>query len=341
LSLIDELPGGIKILLTSRLDPDIYEVLTANRHVYTQHMHDVDDAVTRRNMFSYMGDRLDFHEFVHGKRTWSNWRKHSPFAGRTLHASFTWATVTTSLMCELAGMDPDLSEELLNCVQKGVSVRNLCVHFCEMLLQAWGRHRAAFTNEAEETPAETTILVLLNWVYHVEPQLLPGFSRWMTGNGCSGKFVAASPIHLDVSLAESCLQVLEQGLHLNVTECWSSHVANEDRPSAKWISLDHGRLAYACLFWVDHLTDAHEAERLGGQLERFLYTKLLFWLEVMSVVGKIEEAVAMLSKCLNSAFFEVRNDGLSHCEVSQILPLGPSHFVGDATLHSRRCPVCC
>jgi hypothetical protein len=62
-------------------------------------------------------------------------------------------------------------------------------------------------------------------------------------------------------------------------------------------------LAYACEYWVDHLQAYaqgwEEILRDGGKVHSFFQKRLLHWLEAMSLIQKMPEAVAVMQK-LNS-----------------------------------------
>ena len=49
-----------------------------------------------------------------------------------------------------------------------------------------------------------------------------------------------------------------------------------------------GELQYACLHWATHLFNAEKDDNLSGHLERFSPTHLLHWLEVLSLIGRLE-----------------------------------------------------
>ena len=57
-------------------------------------------------------------------------------------------------------------------------------------------------------------------------------------------------------------------------------------------------LRYACLSWHTHLVDSDtipaHVPTISPTLHRFLETKLLFWLEVLSVIGAVRVAVEAL-----------------------------------------------
>ncbi|KAG8888572.1 hypothetical protein FRB98_007437, partial [Tulasnella sp. 332] len=57
-------------------------------------------------------------------------------------------------------------------------------------------------------------------------------------------------------------------------------------------------LAYACLYWTDHLsearTDSKESLEVDSLVEHFVEQKILYWIEVLSLLGKTKEAVILL-----------------------------------------------
>ena len=60
----------------------------------------------------------------------------------------------------------------------------------------------------------------------------------------------------------------------------------------------HPALRYACLFWHVHLVEADtkpaHTPTITSTLHQFLENKFLFWLEVLSVLGAIRNAVEAL-----------------------------------------------
>ena len=47
-------------------------------------------------------------------------------------------------------------------------------------------------------------------------------------------------------------------------------------------------LQYACLYWATHLYSADKDDKLLTLLEEFSFTHLLHWLEVLSLIGRLE-----------------------------------------------------
>ena len=57
-------------------------------------------------------------------------------------------------------------------------------------------------------------------------------------------------------------------------------------------------LQYACVHWATHLFGADNDGKLSGLLERFSFTHLLHWLEVLSLIGHIEVGYIALDYAL-------------------------------------------
>ena len=68
-------------------------------------------------------------------------------------------------------------------------------------------------------------------------------------------------------------------------------------------------LRYACRSWHTHLVDRHttqvDTQELTSALHRFLEKKFLFWLEVLSVLGALREAVNALDATAKSKWLDV------------------------------------
>ena len=51
---------------------------------------------------------------------------------------------------------------------------------------------------------------------------------------------------------------------------------------------------YTCQYWVDHLQKSDLSLDDGGHVHEFLQTHFLHWLEALSLIGKMSEAVLMI-----------------------------------------------
>ena len=95
-------------------------------------------------------------------------------------------------------------------------------------------------------------------------------------------------------LAIQCFDIMEKGLHFNMCSLDTSFIRNidvhdlRDRLKTK-ISQD---LENACTSWFQHLVEASASSRLLEALSAFAYERLLFWFEVMSLLGKFRIVVS-------------------------------------------------
>ena len=82
-------------------------------------------------------------------------------------------------------------------------------------------------------------------------------------------------------------------------------VANSDVNELKKRTERHidPALRYACRSWHTHLLGAHSASvntvEIDSALRRFLENKFLFWLEVLSVLGALRNAVDALQAVMD------------------------------------------
>lgn len=118
-------------------------------------------------------------------------------------------------------------------------------------------------------------------------------------------FVQEAQIH--ARLVTHCLDIIEKSLKRNIC----SLPAPDSSPlDAKPEILDARlpkHVRYACLYWLSHLESAKEFEIednqlglfAGGQIHKFTLNHLLNWLEVMSLLGSMTQAVLMMTKLAN------------------------------------------
>jgi len=98
-------------------------------------------------------------------------------------------------------------------------------------------------------------------------------------------------------LAVLCLNTMvSPELHFNMCDLESSNIKNVDIPATNKSALSP-LISYSSQFWADHLVQAQH-EILMKRVKFIMYEKLLFWIEVMSILGKAHEASAVLKKAL-------------------------------------------
>ena len=94
----------------------------------------------------------------------------------------------------------------------------------------------------------------------------------------------------DDVLALGCLNLMAKQLHFNISQSQSSYEPNAcTKPSTVTLSLE-----YACLHWIYHLSSIPKASPIEDDINNIFCARFLFWLEVMSILGQLGRATAML-----------------------------------------------
>ena len=121
---------------------------------------------------------------------------------------------------------------------------------------------------------------------------------------CTNKRFYIHPPDHHPTLLSSCLNLMNSKLEKNMCKLPDA-VANSDVPDLKGIIGKYidPALQYACLSWHMHLIEADttpaHAPTITPALHQFLETKFLFWLEVLSVLGAVRNAVEALQVAMD------------------------------------------
>jgi len=94
----------------------------------------------------------------------------------------------------------------------------------------------------------------------------------------------------DDALARGCIQLMQKQLHFNVSQSRSSYEPNQPS-TVDSIALS---LKYACMSWVYHIERLPRTSMLDNEIYNSFRPRFLFWLEVMSILGQVQRAAAML-----------------------------------------------
>ena len=85
----------------------------------------------------------------------------------------------------------------------------------------------------------------------------------------------------------ACLHIMKAGLRFNICNLESSYLRNDDldlAPRIKRFISTH--LLYACCFWAEHLSTTEFNLELRDVVQEFMEVRLLYWLEVLSLVKR-------------------------------------------------------
>ena len=142
---------------------------------------------------------------------------------------------------------------------------------------------------------------------------------------CTNQRFYISPSDHHSVLLISCLELMNQRLEKNMCKLPDGVLNSEVDDLRERVKqcVDHG-LQYACQSWHKHLVDLYTVPvhmaKITSALHQFLEEKLLFWLEVLSILGTVRDAVDALEVAARQ--MEVCNiSTLSTCQ--SLLRLSP------------------
>ncbi|KEP46350.1 putative WD40-repeat protein (notchless protein), related protein [Rhizoctonia solani 123E] len=125
----------------------------------------------------------------------------------------------------------------------------------------------------------------------------PSFKDFVTDPSRSGQF----HIRLDQYEAEPaayCLQVMQRDLCFNICHLETSHRLNREITDLSHRIDSHigPVLTYACTHWIDHFITS-PTQQLVESIKKFMEgPQLMYWIEVLSLLGSIDIALEGLSK---------------------------------------------
>jgi hypothetical protein len=132
--------------------------------------------------------------------------------------------------------------------------------------------------------------------------LHPSFADFLTDSSrCTDlRFLILEPVHHE-GIAVQCLSVLNKHLRRNICSLGTSEmyagrpIPDLDERMARCIP---NELGYACCYWSDHLGRSLDTTTILGELEIFVRTHILHWIECMSLLAEMETAVSGVSCAL-------------------------------------------
>jgi len=159
-----------------------------------------------------------------------------------------------------------------------------------------------------------------------------------------------SPPDYHSELLIGCLELMNQRLKKNMFDFSDGSINDEADRLRKRAeeSIDQG-LRYACESWHKHLIDTNTAPthtvEITSVLHRFLEQKFIFWLEVLSALGTLRDAVGALE--VAGKWLEVRIDCMldgfpefAHTGSRDHRLLTSSTTASDSSLDSSRSSAC-
>ncbi|QRV73267.1 hypothetical protein RhiJN_01281 [Ceratobasidium sp. AG-Ba] len=123
----------------------------------------------------------------------------------------------------------------------------------------------------------------------------PSFEDYITDPTRSNEYYVEMEYY-NTLIANSCLTAMLTELRFNICGLRSSHVPNTNVTDldSQVRSIIAGHLRYSCLHWYSHFSKAN-IHSLVDKLRIFLFeSHLLFWLEVLSLLGKLDTALTSM-----------------------------------------------
>ena len=114
------------------------------------------------------------------------------------------------------------------------------------------------------------------------------------------RFFVDPPVH-HTELLFSCLNLMKKRLRKNICNLDDHAVLSrvEDLPTHRKSYIGNA-LGYACRFWTRHLlntpSSGKDAEEVQKAIDEFFTTYLLFWIEVLAIMGNLDTGVHAINE---------------------------------------------
>jgi hypothetical protein len=124
----------------------------------------------------------------------------------------------------------------------------------------------------------------------------PSLPRYLTSQDSTSLFRVDMPAKNE-RLAKACLNLIHVPLQRDVCHLGDlRNTANRDVPDladrlAQYVAL---QVLYACRFWAPHIQAVADRANVLPLIQRFYEEDLLHWIEVMSLHGRVGEAISCL-----------------------------------------------
>ena len=133
--------------------------------------------------------------------------------------------------------------------------------------------------------------------------LHPSFHDFVSDEGrCEDLRFHVEKASLHSRLLISCLRVMSMGLKRNVCNLQMPGSSPHEVQRETLFRLLPRHVQYACQYWVEHLAGARSEQWShlglcdGGIVHEFFQRYYLYWLEAMSLLSKVSDAVLMVAK---------------------------------------------
>lgn len=317
---ISSIPKNIRILITSRRETDIERALSIQPDTVQMVELDYTSEDSRRDVLAYlrveMGRRVKDEVVI--PEDWP-WEANLKLLADAAEGLFVWASTAVKLVSShmddpfqklkdivtdlrspsAFGLNDLYSNVLRNCGiswDSGVS-RTRFVQVMGLILLGKTPLSVATIDGILGYPSEKSSSLVLSRLqcllaYSLDTPIHlfhTSFSDYLISPERS-----ADPWLIDISsqmtyITMRCFSVMKDMLHFNMCNLESSFLPN-DKVKGLQGRIEENippHLVYPCLYWSQHLSESPNSPSLLGTLSEFLYNRLLYWFEVLSLLKKV------------------------------------------------------
>jgi hypothetical protein len=327
-----ELPSNLRLLVTSRTEEDILDALLGKKHVLLKSIKEIDPNSADNDIFIFVQDQLGHILALEHKWPNKDWCR---LLVEKSEGHFQWASTACRFVKGDGkyGRDPVMQLERLLVGNHLIGLRDI---YLAILKQAFGdndlmddngfKHHFHLVMGCMLAARESLSMFALQKLCYGDkrgvnvqnivrpmgallslptqesdpiPPLHRSFCDFLTDHSQSGPYyINTSSHHVDLVL--SSLDVMNNELCFNICHLETSHLCNDNvidlaTRTKKYIS---SQLSYSCCFWAYHVCATTFTPNIGAKVKKFFETKLLYWLEVLSLIKKVPNALAALSSII-------------------------------------------
>lgn len=310
-------PANFKVVITSRPDKDIVEAFQECSHIYCKDMDAIDEKKTNGDIFTYFQTKLSHQKSLDEKWPDQAWCHQLM---KNAEGLFQWAS-TACLFINDPLEDPVSQLEMLLISTKS---QGLDVLYHQILTKA-------IPMESKKTQLKVILGTLLvakeslnvsvvsRLCLDISPTIVKKILQQLGSlfRGVSQDTVAIEPLHTSVrdflmnedqshsfcintahahkALVNVSLRIMKS-LCFNICQIPTSYMKNEEINGIRQKVEQYipAQLSYACQFWANHLEQVLFNEEIYLKVAEFTNSKILYWLEVLSLTNSLAAAIPSL-----------------------------------------------
>lgn len=320
-SRFSELPSHFRILITARPEKDILDAFTDQPSVLWKQMDSIDRQSTDHDISLFIGHKLSGVEGLDIQWPGHAWCRLLTDKSEGL---FQWAFTACRFIKGVgkAGQAPPARLKTILC-----SSISRPSHLDQLYLEVLNQNVAEDDPEAmaqfklimskilaAREPLSTSSLNFLQctddpegltWIIKYLGALLTGaneqgvpvhplhssFHDFLVDPGRSQKYYVDLSLGHH-SLAIACLQTMKHGLQFNICGLQTSYLLNEEVPelSTQVQNTIPIHLCYSCRYWAAHLQGTNFEVELAQEVQTFVHSQFLYWLEILSLLKEVNIA---------------------------------------------------